>query len=105
MELIKFKKLGIEVDFEQNQNEKKFDEIIIPKGWRMLRLCELEEVMNYIVEHKLDIGSYFEQPINQFKRKYVARFWAISVGAGLYCYGDPGNSDSSLGVIFCRDIK
>jgi len=102
---VKFKNLGIEVNFNQVQNGKKFEEIKIPKGLRLLKFEELREVMNYIVEHKLDIWSYFEQPIEAFKGKYVAWFLADSDGTFLYSNRCPDDSGSSLGVIFCRDIK
>lgn len=102
---IKFKNLGIEVNSNQVQNRTKFKDIKIPKGCRLLRFEELKEVMNYIIKNKLDIWSYFEQPIESFKNKYVARFDADSDWASLYCCGDPEGSDASLGVIFCRKIK
>ena len=103
--LVKFENLGIEVDFAQEQNGKKFSEIQIRKGWRLLKLKELEEVMNYIMENHIKILSYFEQPIIKLKNDYVARFIAYSDGANLYYYRNPESSNSSLGVIFCRDIK
>lgn len=103
--LVKFKKLGIEVNFAQEQKGVKFKEIKIPKGWRLLRFNELSEVMNYIVENKLNIWSYFEQPINIFKGKWVAWFGAGDGGAGLSCYWDPDSSDPSPEVILCREIK
>ena len=100
----KFKKLNIEVDFEQKFNGKKLSEIKIPKGWRLLRLNELEEVMNYLIKNNLGIWSYFEQPIKRFKDE-VARFGADSGYAVLYCGRDSDYSDSYLGVIFARDLK
>ena len=100
-----FENLKIEVDFKQEQNGKKFEDIKIRKGWRLLRLKELDEVLNYIVDNKLIIWSYFEQPIIIYKGKYVARFSADSDWSVLNCIGDPQDSDSALGVIFCRDIK
>ena len=102
---IKIKELGIEVDFAQQQNNKLFSELIIPKGWRLLKFKELDIVMNYIQQNKLDIWSYFEQPINEFKGKFVARFGADSDGANLNCNRDPDDGVGSLGVIFCRDLK
>jgi len=102
---IKIKELGIEVDFAQQQNNNLFSELVIPQGWRLLKLKELDIVMNYIQQNKLDIWSYFEQPINEFKGKFVARFEADSGGAYLDCGRDPDNRLSSLGVIFCRDLK
>jgi hypothetical protein len=103
--IVKFDNLGIEVDFNQEQNEKKFKQIKIRKGWRLLKLKELDEVMNYIIENNLDIWSYFEQPIKSYKNKYIARFLADSGGADLCCDWDPGFSLSGLGVIFCRAVK
>ena len=105
MSVVKFKNLKIEVDFEQKFNGKELGEIKIPKGWRLLRIEELGEVMNHIQENDLDIWSFFEQPIQNFKNKKVARFNAGSDYAYLGCDGDSSNSYSSLGVIFCRDLK
>lgn len=106
MSLVKFKNLKIEVDFEQKFNGEKLEDIKIPKGWRLLRIEELGEVMNYIQENNLDIWSFFEQPIKNFKnKKKVARFYADSDGANLYCVVDSSDSYSDLGVVFCRDLK
>ena len=102
---IKIKELGIEVDFAQQQNNKLFSELVIPKGWRLLKLKELDVVMNYIQQNKLDIWSYFEQPINEFKGKFVAWFITVSDGADLDCDRNPDDRNDSLGVIFCRDLK
>ncbi len=103
--IVEFKTLKIEVDFEQKFNGKKFKDIKIPKGWRLLKLRELDQVMNYIQENSLDIWSFFEQPIKNFKNKKVARFYADSDWCNLNCDGDSRDSDSDLGVIFCRDLK
>ena len=100
-----FENLKIEVDFKQEQNGKKFEDIKIRKGWRMLKLRELDKVMNYIVDNKLKVWSYFEQPIETNKGEYVARFCTYSGWASLGCFGYPLGSDSALGVIFCKDIK
>ena len=100
-----FENLKIEVDFKQEQNGKKFEDIKIRKGWRLLRLREMDEVMNYIIENKLNIWSYFEQPIKTYKGKYVARFLAFSDGVSLSCGRNPQFSGSALGVIFARDLK
>ncbi len=103
--IVKFKTLKIEVDFEQKFNGKKFKDVKIPKGWRLLRIEELGEVMNYIQENSLDIWSFFEQPIKNFKNKKVARFVAYSGYCDLGCVRGSGYSYSDLGVIFCRDLK
>ena len=103
--IVKFKTLKIEVDFEQKFNGKKFKDVKIPKGWRLLKIEELGEVMNYIQENSLDIWSFFEQPIKNFKNKKVARFGADSGCCYLGCDGGSRNSYSDLGVIFCRDLK
>ena len=103
--IVKFKTLKIEVDFEQKFNGKKFKDIKIPKGWRLLKLRELDQVMNYIQENSLDIWSFFEQPIKNFKNKKVARFGAGSGYCDVDCGRGSGGSNSDLGVIFCRDLK
>lgn len=104
-EWVRFEDLGIEVNFKQEQNGKEFKDIKIPNGCRVLRFEELEPVINYIVENNLVIWSYFEQPIRKYNKKYIARFDASSVRVDFSCYGDPRDSSSSLGVIFCREIK
>ncbi len=103
--LVKFKGLKIEVDFEQKFNGKKFKDIEIPKGWRLLRIEEVGEVMNYAIENNLDVWSFFEQPIKKYKDKKVARFCAYSGYCYLSCYRNSWYSGSYLGVIFCRGIK
>ena len=103
--IVKFENLGIEVDFNQEQYGKTFKEIKIREGWRLLRIGELGEIMNYILDNNLDIWSFFEQPFKKFKNKYIARLGANSNRAGLNVDRGPGDSFSSLGVIFCRDIK
>ena len=102
---VKFPNLKIEVKFEQEQNGILFEKIEIPKDCRMLRLKELGEVINYIIVNNLDIWSYFEQPIKRFEEKYTAGFFAFSDWVGLGCIRNPENSDSALGVIFCREMK
>ena len=61
--------------------------------------------MNFIIDNKLDIWSYFEQPIKSFKNKYIARFRAGSVGADLICDRGPTDTGTGLGVILCRNVK
>lgn len=103
--IVKFPKLKIEVDFNQKQNNKELKDIVIRKGWRLLKLEELGEVMNYALENKLDIWSYCEQSIKSYKGKYVAGFYMGSGSSYFSCTGDPGDSDPGLGVVFCRDVK
>ena len=103
--LVKFKGLKIEVDFEQKFNGKKFKDIVIPKGWRLLKIEEVGEVMNYALDNNLEIYSFFEQPIKKYKDKKVARFYADSDYCYLGCGGGSWFSNSDLGVIFCRSIK
>ena len=54
-------------------------------------------------ENNLDIWSFMEQPIKNTEN--VARFIADSFRAFFYCFSYPSNSNSSLGVILCRDLK
>jgi hypothetical protein len=111
---MKIKELKIEVEIEVHDKNKSFEEIIIPKGWRLLKGEEAIFLANnkkYSKKLKIADGSsnndfFIQQPFN-FNKKYgyVARFFAGSVWADLYCYGDPGFRDCSLGVRFCRDLK
>ena len=102
---VRFKNLKIEVNFQQEQDNTLFKDIKIPDGCRLLKYNELPVIIDYIIKTNLTIWSYFEQPIESFKGKYVARFSADSLGVSLGCNRDPWFSDYSLGVIFCRDVK
>jgi len=100
-----FKDLKIEVDFIQQQNNKMLKDIKIPKGWRLLRFNELDAVMNFCVDNKLQVWSYFEQPIKIFKNKYVAGFGADSGWVDLICDRNPTLTIAGLGVVLCKDVK
>lgn len=92
-------------ELEQHDNGKKLSEIIIPKGWRLL--LPSEAMMLY--ERGLIDNSFwfYVQQTNkdEAKKGNVARFDALSDRAFLSCNWGAGYSDSSLGVIFARELE
>lgn len=88
------------------------------KSWNELKLSEKEEQLltydqaiklansKYAKQLKMFSGVddfYIQQPLNKNKgHNYVARFYASSGRAILYCYRNPSGSNTSLGVRFIR---
>jgi hypothetical protein len=79
----------------------------------LLTLKQIGEICEHpklLKELKMDSSStkddfFFKQPFPQnLERGYVARFYADSDGAYLYCWASSDYSDSSLGVRFARKI-
>jgi hypothetical protein len=106
---IKIKELNLEVEVKIHEKGKLLSEIKIPKGWRLLNFNEIVWLFNSKYREKLnlqDTWEFIEQPFELNKKKgYVARFYADSVWASLYCFGDPDVRSGSLGVRFCKDLK
>ena len=106
---IKVKELNIEIETEIHDKGKTFNEIKIPKGWRLPTYFELQTLRNdkryrYNL-NLLDTWEFVEQLDEMCKKKdYIAWFGAYSGGAVLGCYGDPSDSDAGLGVRFVRDL-
>ena len=102
------KGLGIEVETKISQKGKKFSELIIPKGWRLLTTNEIIFLHNnYGKQLNLEnTWEFIEQPFNSNKEKgLVAWFDAAANKADLSCYWNPLYSFADLGVRFCRNIK
>jgi hypothetical protein len=103
----------IEVEKEVTQKGTKFEDLVIPKGWRLLNYDEVIKLANskYAKELKMDGNSdkddfFIEQPFDfNKKNNYVAWFWADSNWVSLICGTFHTNSNSSLGVRFCREVK
>ena len=93
---------NIEYELEQHDNGKKLSEIKIPKGWRLLKPNEAMKLWDLGLLRNNWI--FVENTHKELKKKYVAWFYAFSGGASLDCAGNPQNSFSGLGVIFCRDL-
>lgn len=96
---------NVEYELKQHDNNKLLSEIRIPKGWRLLLLSE---VMMLYERGLIDTSFWiYVKQTNKEKEKKgrVARCIACSVGAYLYCYRNPSNSNASLGVMLCRDLK
>lgn len=104
--------LNIEVEIEVHDKGKSWDELGLSKREKELLTIErckfLANNPQYAKILKMD-GSrsnddfFIQQPFNlNRKNGYVARFVAGSVRADLYCYWDPVDSCSSLGVRFVR---
>ena len=87
--------------------------IVIPKGYRLLKLHEFIEIYNNHFD-KLDWSEkpdeFVEQPIEKNKSKYPCRnVWFGSVGDGSGLYGSDrglGYDDiKAFGVRFCKDLE
>ena len=107
---IKIKELNIEIEKEIHNKGEILADIKIPKGWRLLKYSEIAFLYeNEKYRHELSLDSaweFIEQCNSKEKEKgTVARFYSGSDGAGLYCGGNPGDSDRALGVRFCREIE
>jgi hypothetical protein len=93
---------NVEYELKTHDKGKILSQIKIPKGWRLLKPSEAMMLWEL---KPFEDWFFVEQIIKRCKDKYVAWFVAYSVRARLYCDGFPSNSDASLGVRFCRDIK
>ena len=100
---------GIEYETETHDFNKKLSEIKILRGWRLWTAEECIKLHNSKYKYELNLKDcwfFIEQPFNLNKKNnYVAGFVAYSYRADLDCYWNPGGSDSSLGVRFCRKVK
>jgi len=109
--IVKFPNLNIEVDFNQEQTGLNLLEIKIRPGWRLLELKELGEVMNYAVENKLKIWSFFKQPVKALEHKYIGRFMIeyskedFTSRVDIDCLRYAEIFHEELGVIFCKDLE
>jgi hypothetical protein len=100
---------GIKYETEDHDFNKKLSDIKIPEGWRLWTAEECIKLKNWNDknDNKLNLINcwfYIKQPFN-LNKDLVARFCADSDGAYLYCDRDPSDSDSDLGVRFCRRVK
>ena len=106
--------LNISVEIEVHDKDKSWDDLGLKD--RESELLTYEQTIwlansKYAKTLKMDGSSlsddfFIQQPFNLSRKNgFVARFFAVSDGAGLNCYRNPTGSYSSLGVRFCRDIK
>ena len=106
---LNIKELNIEVETNIQQKGKSFNEIKIPKGWRLLTMEEIKFLHNSKYKEDLnlvDTWEFIEQPLELNKKNdYVAGFNADSYWANFVCYWGPDDRFDSLGVRFCRDLK
>src|SRR3990167_8021023 len=105
MKIIKDKKLKIEFTIKQEQNGKSYNDIVIPKGWKLFDIPTWTAVFQKHYEAILkanneDMWIWVKTFPYLEKKGYVARFRAGSGGVGLDCDGGPGGSGSALGVLF-----
>mgnify|MGYP001577100897 CR=1 FL=1 len=102
------KELKIEVEKNIHDKDKCLKDIIIPKGWRLLKTSEIIFLFNNYKEelNLADAWEFIKQPFKLNNQNgHVARFGAYSDRAGLDCSRNPDNHDAGLGVRFVRDIK
>ncbi len=106
--------LKISVEKEVHDKDKSWDELGLKD--REKELLTAEQCIwlansKYAKQLKMDGSSsdddfFIQQPFNLSRKNgYVARFYADSGCAYLYCDGYSGDSDSTLGVRFVRKIK
>ncbi len=106
--------LKISVEVEVHDKDKSWDDLGLSE--REDELLTHEEVVwlansKYAKQLKMDGSSlkddfFFKQPFNLSRKNgYIARFYAGSGYAGLYCGGGSSGSDSDLGVRFVRRTK
>ena len=105
--------LGISVEIEVHDKNKSWNKLGLDE--RESELLTSEQCIflansKYAKQLKMDGSSYkddffIQQPFNLSRKNgYVARFYADSYCADLYCYGGSSYSDSDLGVRFVRKI-
>ena len=106
--------LKISVEIEVHDKGRSWDDLKLSK--REDELLTHDEVIwlansKYAKELKMDGSSskndfFFKQPFDLSRKNgYVARFFANSGFAYLYCYEGSSDSDSYLGVRFVRRTK
>ncbi|HDK42118.1 MAG TPA: hypothetical protein ENG87_01960 [Candidatus Pacearchaeota archaeon] len=110
-EWIKIPELGIEVQKDVNNKNKSWDELGLSEKEDQLltsEQCIWLANSKYAKALKMDGSSsnddfFIKQPFDlNRKNGYVARFYAGSGCAGLYCDWDASDAGSDLGVRFVR---
>ena len=110
MKSIKIPEKNIRVT-QVEQKGKSWNEIKIPKGWKICTYPLLQWLRNNDkYRDKLGLmnntGEWCINPDKLMKKKgYVARFRAYSDWVYLDCYLNPQDAYPGLGVRFCRDLK
>lgn len=116
---IKIPNTQYEIEKEVHHKNKSYDDLKKEFGEEYLEehlptlklLAEIFEHEDLIKKLKMDCSStkddfYFKQPIPKNREKgYVARFYAYSDYADLYCVVDSGGSNSYRGVRFVRKVS
>ncbi len=111
LKTFKVKELGIEVTKKQEQNGLNFKDIKIPKGFRLIKATEMmrfwdnKTFRDTLMKNNNNDLWFFIENLIIYKKKSVARFFAYSVSADLFCGRNPGCSDPGLGVVFVKEIK
>jgi hypothetical protein len=98
---------GYEYTIKDEQKDKSFNEIVIPKGWKLWSISDIE---SFTLEqwNKLNLKDcwfFIKYPFICNPNNYVARFYVGSYRAYLNCIRDPTYHNPSLGVRFCREVK
>jgi hypothetical protein len=101
---------GWEYENKEHGFNETLSEIKILKGWELWTYEDCIKLHNNENFRKaLNLGDcwfFIEQPFSFNKEKgFVARFYADSDRADLYCNGGPTVTNSSLGVRFKRKVK
>lgn len=107
-EIITYKGKKIEINVTDEQKGKSFEEIEIPKGWKLWtsQMCiDLHNDKKLRKELNLeDCWFWIEQPFKLNKEKNLgAGFGALSGRANLNCNRVPAYWISKLGVRFYKD--
>jgi len=95
---------------KQQQNNVLFKDIEIPKGFRLIKATEImkfwdnKQFKDSIMKANNNSPWFFVKNLDCYKKDFVALFDAGSDRSYLSCDGDPQDSDSSVGVIFVREM-
>ena len=99
---------NVEYETETHDFNNPLAEIKIPEGWRLWTAEECIKLHNNKEWRDIlnlnDCWFFIKQPFD-LNHYLVARFVAISDGAGLYCVWDPTYRGVRLGVRFCKDLE
>jgi len=99
---------GYEYETKTHHLGEMFKEIIIPKGWELWTYEDCIKLHNSKYKKELELEDcwfFIKQPFKSNKENdYIARFYASSGRADLYCNWDPDDHGAGLGVRFRRKV-
>ena len=108
--IINYDKKKIEVCIEDEQKGRSFDEIEIPKGWKLWthQMCiALHNNKRLREELNLEHCSFWIEQFFEFNKEngHFAWFYAYSVRVGFAYSEEPQDWGGRFGVRFWREVK